>query len=164
LRTNVLRTKRGGLTPGAGSPGGHRLTELATAEGEGNELRCSRRHRIVVVSSSCPRPSRCSPVSARRHLPAGALSAPKGRTVHHHSTSTAWCVDLRTIPSTFRQEVITKDNAPAKVNAVAYFRVVGLKAVVEVQNIAATSQIARPRCEASSASPTWTTCSPNGTS
>ena len=55
-------------------------------------------------------------------------------------------VDLRTI--TFdvpAQEVITKDNVPAKVNAVAYFRVVDpSKSVVEVQNfIAATSQIAQ---------------------
>jgi regulator of protease activity HflC (stomatin/prohibitin superfamily) len=55
-------------------------------------------------------------------------------------------VDLRTL--TFdvpAQEVITKDNVPAKVNAVAYFRVVDpSKAVVEVQNyIAATSQIAQ---------------------
>jgi regulator of protease activity HflC (stomatin/prohibitin superfamily) len=55
-------------------------------------------------------------------------------------------VDLRTI--TFdvpAQEVITKDNVPAKVNAVAYFRVVDpSKAVIEVQNyIMATSQIAQ---------------------
>jgi regulator of protease activity HflC (stomatin/prohibitin superfamily) len=55
-------------------------------------------------------------------------------------------VDLRTI--TFdvpAQEVITKDNVPAKVNAVAYFRVVDpSRSVVEVQNfIAATSQIAQ---------------------
>jgi regulator of protease activity HflC (stomatin/prohibitin superfamily) len=55
-------------------------------------------------------------------------------------------MDLRTI--TFDvpdQEVITKDNVPAKVNAVAYFRVVDpSRAVVEVQNyIAATSQIAQ---------------------
>ena len=55
-------------------------------------------------------------------------------------------IDLRTI--TFdvpAQEVITKDNVPAKVNAVAYFRVVDpSKAVVEVQNyISATSQIAQ---------------------
>ena len=55
-------------------------------------------------------------------------------------------VDLRTI--TFdvpAQEVITKDNVPAKVNAVAYFRVIDpSKAVVEVQNyILATSQIAQ---------------------
>src|SRR5665811_447128 len=43
-------------------------------------------------------------------------------------------VDLRTL--TFEvpaQEVITKDNVPAKVNAVAYFRVTGpSKAIVEV--------------------------------
>jgi regulator of protease activity HflC (stomatin/prohibitin superfamily) len=55
-------------------------------------------------------------------------------------------IDLRTI--TFdvpAQEVITKDNVPAKVNAVAYFRVVDpSRAVVEVQNyIIATSQIAQ---------------------
>ena len=55
-------------------------------------------------------------------------------------------VDLRTI--TFdvpAQEVITKDNVPAKVNAVAYFRVVDpSRSVVEVQNfVAATSQIAQ---------------------
>jgi len=55
-------------------------------------------------------------------------------------------VDLRTI--TFEvpaQEVITKDNVPAKVNAVAYFRVVDpSKAVVDVQNyVLATSQIAQ---------------------
>ena len=55
-------------------------------------------------------------------------------------------IDLRTI--TFdvpAQEVITKDNVPAKVNAVAYFRVTDpSKAVVEVQNyISATSQIAQ---------------------
>src|SRR5512138_2129637 len=55
-------------------------------------------------------------------------------------------VDLRTI--TFdvpAQEVITKDNVPAKVNAVAYFRVVDpSKSVVEVQSFtAATSQIAQ---------------------
>jgi regulator of protease activity HflC (stomatin/prohibitin superfamily) len=55
-------------------------------------------------------------------------------------------VDLRTI--TFdvpAQEVITKDNVPAKVNAVAYFRVVDpSKSVVEVQSfVAATSQIAQ---------------------
>ena len=55
-------------------------------------------------------------------------------------------VDLRTI--TFdvpAQEVITKDNVPAKVNAVAYFRVVDpSRSVVEVQSfVAATSQIAQ---------------------
>jgi regulator of protease activity HflC (stomatin/prohibitin superfamily) len=55
-------------------------------------------------------------------------------------------IDLRTI--TFEvpaQEVITKDNVPAKVNAVAYFRVTDpTKAVVQVQNyIMATSQIAQ---------------------
>ncbi|MGZ4280359.1 MAG: SPFH domain-containing protein, partial [Solirubrobacteraceae bacterium] len=54
-------------------------------------------------------------------------------------------VDLRTV--TFEvppQDVITRDNVPAKVNAVAYFRVVDpVKSVVEVERIRnATSQIA----------------------
>ena len=55
-------------------------------------------------------------------------------------------VDLRTV--TFEvppQDVITRDNVPAKVNAVAYFRVVDpTKSVVEVERIRnATSQIAQ---------------------
>jgi len=55
-------------------------------------------------------------------------------------------VDLRTITMDVpAQEVITKDNVPVKVNAVAYFRVVDpSKAVIEVQNyVVATSQIAQ---------------------
>jgi regulator of protease activity HflC (stomatin/prohibitin superfamily) len=55
-------------------------------------------------------------------------------------------VDLRTITMDVpAQEVITKDNVPVKVNAVAYFRVIDpTKAVIEVQNyIMATSQIAQ---------------------
>jgi regulator of protease activity HflC (stomatin/prohibitin superfamily) len=55
-------------------------------------------------------------------------------------------VDLRTITMDVpAQEVITKDNVPARVNAVAYFRVTDpSKAVVQVQNyISATSQIAQ---------------------
>ena len=55
-------------------------------------------------------------------------------------------IDLRTITMDVpAQEVITKDNVPAKVNAVAYFRVIDpSKAVIEVQNyILATSQIAQ---------------------
>ena len=55
-------------------------------------------------------------------------------------------VDLRTV--TFEvppQDVITRDNVPVKVNAVAYFRVVDpVKSVVEVERIRnATSQIAQ---------------------
>jgi regulator of protease activity HflC (stomatin/prohibitin superfamily) len=55
-------------------------------------------------------------------------------------------VDLRTV--TFEippQDVITRDNVPAKVSAVAYFRVVDpVKSVVEVERIrTATSQIAQ---------------------
>lgn len=55
-------------------------------------------------------------------------------------------VDLRTITLNIPpQEVITKDNVPAKVNAVAYFKVVNPKdAIVQVENfMAATSQIAQ---------------------
>ena len=55
-------------------------------------------------------------------------------------------VDLRTITLNVPpQEVITKDNVPARVNAVAYFRIVDPKAsVVAVENfMAATSQIAQ---------------------
>src|SRR5580765_7017911 len=55
-------------------------------------------------------------------------------------------VDLRTITLNIPpQEVITKDNVPARVNAVAYFRAVDPKAaIVNVENfMAATSQIAQ---------------------
>jgi regulator of protease activity HflC (stomatin/prohibitin superfamily) len=55
-------------------------------------------------------------------------------------------VDLRTITLQIPpQEVITKDNVPARVNAVAYFRIVDPKAaIVQVENfIVATSQIAQ---------------------
>src|SRR6266702_8081737 len=55
-------------------------------------------------------------------------------------------VDLRTITLIIPpQEVITKDNVPARVNAVAYFRIVDPKAaIVQIENyIVATSQIAQ---------------------
>jgi regulator of protease activity HflC (stomatin/prohibitin superfamily) len=55
-------------------------------------------------------------------------------------------VDLRTITLTIPpQEVITKDNVPARVNAVAYFRIVDPKAaIVQVEDfMVATSQIAQ---------------------
>src|SRR5216110_923098 len=55
-------------------------------------------------------------------------------------------VDLRTITLTVPpQEVITKDNVPVRVNAVAYFRIVEPKnAIVQIENyMAATSQIAQ---------------------
>jgi regulator of protease activity HflC (stomatin/prohibitin superfamily) len=55
-------------------------------------------------------------------------------------------VDLRTVTLTIPpQEVITRDNVPASVNAVAYFRVVDSnRAIVEVENfLLATSQIAQ---------------------
>src|SRR4026209_2520482 len=55
-------------------------------------------------------------------------------------------VDLRTITLTIPpQEVITKDNVPVRVNAVAYFRIVDPKAaVVQIENfMVATSQIAQ---------------------
>jgi regulator of protease activity HflC (stomatin/prohibitin superfamily) len=55
-------------------------------------------------------------------------------------------VDLRTITLNIPpQEVITKDNVPARVNAVAYFRTVAPKdAILQVENfMAATTQIAQ---------------------
>jgi regulator of protease activity HflC (stomatin/prohibitin superfamily) len=55
-------------------------------------------------------------------------------------------VDLRTVTLNIPpQEVITKDNVPAKVNAVAYFRIVEpMDAIVQVENfMVATSQIAQ---------------------
>ena len=55
-------------------------------------------------------------------------------------------VDLRTVTLNIPpQEVITRDNVPARVNAVAYFRVIDPNsAVVEVENfLLATSQIAQ---------------------
>src|SRR3954454_20750189 len=55
-------------------------------------------------------------------------------------------VDLRTITSNVPpQDVITRDNVPVRVNAVAYFRIVEPKAaVVQVENyMAATSQISQ---------------------
>jgi regulator of protease activity HflC (stomatin/prohibitin superfamily) len=55
-------------------------------------------------------------------------------------------VDLRTVTLNIPpQEVITRDNVPARVNAVAYFRVIDPnRAIVEVENfLIATSQIAQ---------------------
>jgi len=55
-------------------------------------------------------------------------------------------VDLRTITLNIPpQEIITKDNVPARVNAVAYFRIIEPKAaIVQVENfMVATSQIAQ---------------------
>ena len=55
-------------------------------------------------------------------------------------------VDLRTITLQIPpQEVITKDNVPVRVNAVAYFRIVDAKAaIVQIENyMVATSQIAQ---------------------
>ena len=55
-------------------------------------------------------------------------------------------VDLRTITLNIPpQEVITKDNVPVRVNAVAYFRIVAPKdAIVQIENfMLATSQIAQ---------------------
>src|SRR3989454_2467691 len=55
-------------------------------------------------------------------------------------------VDLRTITLNIPpQEVITKDNVPARVNAVAYFRIIDPKAaIVNIENfMVATTQIAQ---------------------
>src|SRR5229473_7828421 len=55
-------------------------------------------------------------------------------------------VDLRTVTLNIPpQEVITRDNVPSRVTAVAYFRVIdSSKAIVEVENfLLATSQISQ---------------------
>src|SRR5215831_5403700 len=55
-------------------------------------------------------------------------------------------IDLRTITLNIPpQDVITKDNVPVRVNAVAYFRIVEPKnAIVQVENfMVATSQVAQ---------------------
>src|SRR4030095_14827486 len=55
-------------------------------------------------------------------------------------------VDLRTVTLNVPpQEVITKDNVPVRVNAVAYFRIVEPKAaIVQIENyMVATSQISQ---------------------
>jgi regulator of protease activity HflC (stomatin/prohibitin superfamily) len=55
-------------------------------------------------------------------------------------------VDLRTVTLNVPpQEVITKDNVPVRVNAVAYFRIIDPeKAIVQIENVmVATSQIAQ---------------------
>src|SRR5215467_4637330 len=55
-------------------------------------------------------------------------------------------VDLRTVTLNIPpQEVITRDNVPCRVNAVAYFRVIDQnRAVTEVENyLVATSQISQ---------------------
>src|SRR3989304_7103817 len=55
-------------------------------------------------------------------------------------------VDLRTVTLNVPpQEVITKDNVPVRVNAVAYFRIVEpMNAIVQVENfMVATSQLAQ---------------------
>src|SRR5690606_7344985 len=55
-------------------------------------------------------------------------------------------VDMRVVTLTIPpQEIITRDNVPARVNAVVLFRVVdAVKAIMEVENFAvATSQISQ---------------------
>ena len=61
------------------------------------------------------------------------------------------------------QEVITRDNVPARVNAVAYFRVIDPNSsIVEVENfLLATSQIRRSRCGRYWARPSSTSSSPS---
>jgi len=75
-------------------------------------------------------------------------------------------IDLRTL--TFEvpaQESSPRNNVPAKVNAVAYFRVVDpSRAVVEVQNyISATSQIAQTTLRSVLGQSDLDHCSPSAT-
>ena len=60
------------------------------------------------------------------------------------------------------QDGITHDNVTVRVDAVVYFRVMDpVRAVVEVQDYQyAISQVARPRCDRSSARASSTTCCP----
>src|SRR5215212_1323711 len=74
-------------------------------------------------------------------------------------------VELRTVTMDVPpQDVITRDNVPARVTAVIYFRVVDPnKSVVEVENVTlATSQISRLPSVASWARRTSMTCLPTG--
>ena len=75
-------------------------------------------------------------------------------------------VDLRTITLNIPpQEVITKDNVPAKVNAVAYFTIVEPRAAtVQIQNsMAATSQIAQTTLRSVLGQHALSSCSRNAT-
>ena len=73
-------------------------------------------------------------------------------------------IDLRTVTMDVPpQDVITRDNVPARVNAVVYFRVVGPnKSVIEVENHVRLQRARSPRppCAASSARRTSTSSSP----
>ncbi len=74
-------------------------------------------------------------------------------------------IDLRTVTMDVPpQDVITRDNVPARVNAVVYFRVVDPnKSVIEVENhVLATSQISQTTLRSGSARRTSTTSSPTG--
>jgi len=74
-------------------------------------------------------------------------------------------VDLRTIVEDVApQDIITKDNVSATVNAVIYFRVIDPdKAVLQVENYRfATARSPRPPCARSSARTRSTICSPSG--
>ena len=75
-------------------------------------------------------------------------------------------VDLRVVTLTIPpQEVITRDNVPARVNAVVMFRVVDpVRSVMEVENFAvATSQIAQTTLRSLLGREELDTCSPTGT-
>ena len=75
-------------------------------------------------------------------------------------------VDLRTITLNVPpQEVITKDNVPVRVNAVAYFRIVEPKnAIVQIENfMVATSQISQTTLRSVLGQHCSTSCSPSAT-
>ena len=73
-------------------------------------------------------------------------------------------VSLRTVTLEIpAQEIITRDNVPARVTAVAYYRVIdSTKSVVEIENVlAATSRSPRRPCARCWARPSSTRCSPS---
>ena len=142
------------------NPGTHVLVDdieglrLESAPGIGSRRDCrDHRHRRRRLSASCS--SRSSAIKVVREYERGVvfrlgrlLDPPKGPGLFIliPIVDRMVKVDLRTITLNIPpQEVITKDNVPARVNAVAYFRIVDPKAaIVNIENfMVATSQIAQ---------------------
>ena len=97
--------------------------------------------------------------------PAAAGQGP-GPRARSSRSSTAWSgSSLRTVTLTIPpQEVITRDNVPARVAAVCYFRVVDPAAADHARSRRSRPpprRSRRPRCGRSSAAPTSTSCSPS---
>ena len=103
---------------------------------------------LVLLVLAVDLAARAEGVRARRGVPAGTVEGPLGPGVRVllPGLDKLVRVDLRVVTLTIPpQEVITRDNVPARVNAVVLFRVVDpVKSVMAVENHAvATSQIAQ---------------------